>query len=180
MNTAREGENPKSVSLTRKTTVGQADTLSTIEPNVIPLDASLLEIVESMQRVPLAWTIAVVDQNGQLQGIIPFSQIVDEVLFRLTPEEFLSTVHSLGDAEEFAIQSRLSQAATAAEMMRPPVYVHSEETVIEAFHKIRQAGLRGLPIVDGELRVTGYLDLFELVQIWLKIEKAKVKEKVDK
>jgi CBS domain-containing protein len=161
------------LSTIRRTTVGEADQLSVIGPNRVPLDATLVEIIASIERAPRALTVAVVDAAGRLQGVIPLHQIVDEVFFQITPEEFLSQVHSLSDAQHYALQSRLSRAATAAEMMAAPVYVCPHETIVDAFRKMREANLRGLPIVDADMLVIGYLDLLELVLVWLRAEQRK-------
>ena len=157
----------------RRTTVGEADQVSLIGPNRVPLDATLVEIIASIERAPRALTLAVVDAEGRLQGVIPLHQIVDEVFFQITPEEFLSQVHTLSDAEQYALQSRLSRAVTAAEMMSPPVYVSPHETIVDAFRKMREANLRGLPIVDADMTVIGYLDLLELALVWLRAEQRK-------
>jgi CBS domain-containing protein len=157
----------------RRTTVREADQLSLIGPNRVPLDWTLAEIIESIERAPRTLTLAVVDGAGRLQGVIPFQQIVDEVFFQITPEEFLSQIHTLSDAQQYALKSRLSRAATAAEMMAPPVYVHPHETIVDAFRKMREANLRGVPIVDADMQVIGYLDLLELVLVWMRAEQQK-------
>ena len=38
---------------------------------------------------------------------------------------------------------------------------------------MREANLRGLPIVDAEMIVIGYPDLLELVLVWLRAEQRK-------
>ena len=55
----------------RRTTVREADQFSVIGPNRVPLDATLVEIIETMERAPRTLTLAVVDAAGRLQGIIP-------------------------------------------------------------------------------------------------------------
>jgi CBS domain-containing protein len=157
----------------RHTTVREADQVSVIGPNRVLLDWTLAEIIESIERAPRVLTLAVVDATGRLQGVIPFHQIVDEVFFQITPEEFLGEVHTLSDAQQYALKSRQSQAATAAEMMAPPVYVYEHETIVDAFRKMRGANLRGLPIVDADMRVIGYIDLLELVLVWMRAEHRK-------
>jgi CBS domain-containing protein len=154
--------------ITRQTTVRECDQLSVIAPNRVPPDATLVEVVKSIERAPRVQTIAVVDAAGRLLGVIPFRQIVDEVFFRVSPEEFLAEVHSRDDAEEFAVKSRLAQAVTAAAMMRPPVAVQEPETVADAFRKMHEADLRGLPIVTADRVVIGYIDLLELVLVWVR------------
>ncbi len=162
-----------SPSTIRRTTVREADQVSVIGPNRVLLDWTLAEIIESIERAPRVLTLAVVDAAGRLQGVIPFQQIVDEVFLQITPEAFLSEIHTLSDAQQYALKSRLSRAATAAEMMAPPISVYEHETIVDAFRKMREANLRGLPIVDAEMTVIGYLDLLELVLVWMRAEQRK-------
>jgi CBS domain-containing protein len=171
------GSQSTSRSTIRHTTVREADQVSVIGPSRVPLDATLLEIIEGIERAPGARTLAVVDAVGRLQGVIPFQQIVDEVFFQITPEEFLSEIHTLSDAEQYALKIRLSRAATAAEMMSPPIYVYEHETIVEAFCKMREANLHGIPIVDADMTVIGYLDLLELVLVWMRAEQRKGDER---
>ena len=77
-----------SLSAIRRTTVREADQVSVIGPNRVPLDATLVEIIASIERAPRALTLAVVDAAGRLQGVIPLHQIVDEVFFKLHPRNF--------------------------------------------------------------------------------------------
>jgi CBS domain-containing protein len=159
--------------LTRRTTVEECDRLSVIEPSLVGLNYSLVQIVESIESSPRTQTIAVVDEAGKLQGIIPVSQIVDDIFLEICPEEFLSDINDLGDAEDYALKTRLSSATTAAEMMLPPVFVQKGDTVVQAFRKMHKRDLRGLPIVDENKVVTGYLDWFEIMSTWLKAAKEK-------
>jgi len=84
-----------------------------------------------------------------------------------------STVTQIIESIEHAPRTRLSQAATAAAMMSPPIYVHEHETIVDAFRKMREANLRGLPIMDANMHVTGYIDLLELVLVWMRAEERK-------
>ena len=58
-------------------------------------------------------------------------------------------------------------------MMQPPVYAREDDSIIDAFHKMRESDLRGLPIVDADMRVIGYIDLLELVLTCIHIEQGK-------
>src|SRR5215207_768672 len=92
-----------SLAAIRRTTVREADQVSVIGPNRVQLDATLVEIIASIERAPRALTLAVVDAAGRLQGVIPLHQIIDEVFFQITPEEFLSEIHTLSDAQQYAL-----------------------------------------------------------------------------
>lgn len=166
-------EQVKPFLLTRRTTVEECDRLSVIGPNLVRLNHSLVQIVESIEQLPQTQIIAVVDEAGKLQGIIPISQIVDDIFLEICPEEFLADINDLGDAEDYALKTRLSNVLTAGEMMRPPVFVRPQDTIVQAFRKMHKSDLRGIPIVDGNMVVTGYLDWFEIMSAWLKATKHK-------
>lgn len=150
----------------RRMTVQEADQISIIGPTLVKPSATLEEIVTSCTQTSRALTLCVVDVAGKLLGLLPVSQIVDEIFLEVSPEIFLNDIHNLADAQEFALKSRLSNATTAQEMMRPPVFVQAQETVVEAFNKMQTNRLSGLPIVDQNGIVTGYLDVLELLAVW--------------
>lgn len=83
--------------LTRRTTVAECDRSSVIDPILVGLDFSLLQVIESFERSPRTQTIAVVDGAGKLRGIIPLSQIIDDIFLEICPEEFLADINDLVD-----------------------------------------------------------------------------------
>jgi len=109
-------------------------------------------------------TIAVVDAAGILAGIIPVDTVLEDLLLRALPEEFLSDVR---DMERVAELMKEQQAKTAGDLMRPSASVEAGATVREAFHAIHRAGVRGLPVVDEHGHVSGYVGLFQLLLAWL-------------
>jgi CBS-domain-containing membrane protein len=46
--------------------------------------------------------------------------------------------------------------------------VRRDETVRDAFERMHAAKLNGLPIVDEERRVVGYVDQLELLLVWVR------------
>lgn len=109
-------------------------------------------------------TIAVVDAAGILVGILPVDTVLEDLLLRALPEEFLSDVR---DMERVAELMKEQQARSAGDLMHPPVSVEAESTVREAFHAIHRAGVKGLPVVDEHGHVSGYVGLFQLLLAWL-------------
>src|SRR4030042_1445459 len=65
--------------------------------------------------------------------------------------------------EEFG---KLSHAHTARDLMQRAVYVTMDDSVREAFSRMHERRLEGLPIVDEEMRVVGYLDRLQLIHLW--------------
>jgi CBS domain-containing protein len=58
-------------------------------------------------------------------------------------------------------------ARTAADVMEPPISLRPDETAREAFRRLNDTGLAGLPVVDEQGRVEGYLDELELLLVWV-------------
>lgn len=162
--------------LTRRTTVEECDRLSVIGPNLVGPDFSLVQVIEGIENSPRTQIIAVVDENNRLLGIIPISQIIDDIFLEICPEEFLGDINDLEAAEDYALKTRLSQAHTAREMMQPPVFVRPTDTIVQAFRQMHKYGFRGLPIVDVAMQVIGYLDWFEIIAAWLKASRDKAGE----
>jgi CBS-domain-containing membrane protein len=52
--------------------------------------------------------------------------------------------------------------------MAPPVSVHPEETVRDAFERMHVSHLNGLPVTDENEVVIGYVDQLELLMVWVR------------
>lgn len=126
-------------------------------------DADFLEITELVSEKPGVFTVAVVDEDRHLLGIIPTGLLLDELFLHVVPEEFVKDIHS-----DIAELGRLSRARTARELMIPPVYVTLDETVRDAFTRMHKHDLEGLPVVDETGRLIGYVDSFQLMRVWLR------------
>jgi predicted transcriptional regulator len=50
----------------------------------------------------------------------------------------------------------------------PPVSVRREETLRDAFSRMHDAKLNGLPIIDADQRVVGYVDQLEMLLVWVR------------
>jgi CBS domain-containing protein len=65
---------------------------------------------------------------------------------------------------------------TAADAMRDPIWVKQGETVKDAFKRMHEHRLSGLPVVDGRYHVVGYINLLELLALCLKKEEVSSEE----
>ena len=59
---------------------------------------------------------------------------------------------------------------TVADAMKKPVWVKHNETVQDAFKRMHEHGLPGLPVVDVRYHVVGYINLLELMAVCLDSE----------
>jgi CBS domain-containing protein len=151
-------------SITQATTIEEADRILRMQPVVVRASASLAEVAERAVDNPGCRVIAVVDDDDRLVGVLPTHALVNEVFQKIVPEEFLGEITDLEAALEYA--SRIG-ARTAADLMSPPVSVHSDENVRTAFERMHTSSYQGLPITDREEHVLGYVDQLELLVVWV-------------
>lgn len=135
-----------------------------LEATVVPEEAPLLEVARRLVAVPNIRTVCVVDPSDHLVGLIAAHDLGEEIFFHLIPEEFLREVAELEDVVQFVEHARVR---LARDTMKPPAWVRQEHTLREVFKRMHLAGVDGLPVVDDELRITGFLNLPELLRLWL-------------
>ena len=155
---------PQQDALTKGTRIGDARRI-TETPCVVPESADLREAAEAISVHRRVHIVAVVDTDGRLAGIIPLRLLLDELFLEVAPEEFLTDIL---DRDRMETYGRMVHARTAGELMQPPVYVAAEDTIGDAFGRMHDHDLEGLPIVDAERRPVGYLDRLELLKVWLR------------
>jgi CBS domain-containing protein len=158
-------DRPTPESITQNTTIAEADRLSRIGPVIVREDASLREIAEAAVQNSGCRVIAVADADGRLMGVIPVRVLVNDIFLKIVPEEFLGEIFDLDAALKYATHLR---ARIASDIQLPPVSVRGDETVRDAFRRMHDAKLNGLPIVDDAGRVTGYVDQLEMLLVWVR------------
>lgn len=145
--------------------VEEAATVLSLEPTVVRADTPLDQVALAMLEHPNVHVACVVAEDGRLVGLLRLQDLADDLFFHILPEEFLGEVTDLEQVMKYAERSRLK---TAADAMQEPVWVRQGETVKEAFKRMHQHKLAGLPIVDDQYRVVGYINLLELLAVCLR------------
>jgi CBS domain-containing protein len=128
-------------------------------------ETDLLGVCERLGETPGVDTVAVVDEAGRLTGVIPMRLLLDDLFLHVAPEEFLADLRVMEGVEEFG---KLSRAHSARDLMQSAVYVTMDDSVREAFSRMHERRLEGLPVVDKDMRVVGYLDRLQLIRLWLR------------
>jgi CBS domain-containing protein len=156
---------PTPESITQATRIDDADRLLSIGPVVVGLADSLHEIAGKAVENPGCRVIAVVDADTRLTGVIPVRVLVNDIFLKIVPEEFLGEILDIEGALKYAEHVR---ARIASDIQLPPVAVRNDETLRDAFRRMHEAKLNGLPIVDDERRVVGYVDQLEMLLVWVR------------
>jgi CBS domain-containing protein len=156
-------ESPEAI--TQMTPVGEvARLLRGTDPVTVRAGDSLRQVAERSVAHPECGVLCVVDEAEVLVGLIRATELVSDIFARIVPEEVLSHIGDVESAMQYA--ERLG-ARTAADIMEAPVSVQADETAREAFRRLHETGLAGLPVVDAAGRVEGYLDELELLLAWV-------------
>lgn len=149
----------------RDTPVHAAMALLDLEPVRVLQSSPLDQVAVAIQERPQVHVACVVNDEGRLLGLISLRALADDLFFHIMPEEFLMESFNLDRAKDFAQKSRLR---TAGDAMQPPVWVKKEEKVKDAFKRMHENQLPGLPVVDDRYQVIGYINLIELLLLCFK------------
>lgn len=152
-------------SITQSTRISEADRLLSIGPVVVRTDESLREIAQKAVDNPGCRVISVVDDQGRLGGVIPVRVLVNDIFLKILPELFLGEILDVEAAMRYA--SHVG-ARVASDIQLPPVSVRPDESVRAAFERMHEAKLNGLPIVDADGKVIGYVDQLEILLVWVR------------
>ncbi|MBC8334844.1 MAG: CBS domain-containing protein [Anaerolineales bacterium] len=153
-------------SILRDTLVESVDSLWSLEPTIVPADTQLEDVVLAMLVHPRVHLASVVAKDGRLIGLLKLAVLADDLFFHILPEEFLGEITDLEKLMDYATKTR---TLTAQDAMTPPVWVKRDDTVAEAFKRMHDNKLSGLPIVDDLYRVVGYINLLELLSLFIHI-----------
>jgi CBS domain-containing protein len=142
--------------------VETVNSLLGLEPTIVQGDTPLDGVAQAMLAHPNVHVASVVAEDGRLIGLLELSVLADDLFFHILPEEFLSEITDLEKLMTYADKTR---TMTARDAMTPPVWVKRDETVKEAFQRMHDNKLPGLPLVDERYQVIGYINLLELLSL---------------
>jgi len=148
----------------RDIAVGELSDKLGLKPVMVSAGTPLDEVARTILVRPGVQVACVVAEDGRLTGLLDIRTVVDNLFLQILPEEFLSKISHLDDVIEFADISRMR---TAADAMQEPAWVMRDESIKDAFKKMHERHLSGLPVVDESYRVTGYVSLMDLLSVFL-------------
>jgi CBS domain-containing protein len=151
----------------RDTPIAEVDALMELEPTIVPADTPLDDVARAMLTHPRVHVVSVVAEDGRLLGLLKLNALADDLFFHILPEEFLSEITDIEKLMAYADKTRL---LTAGDAMTKPVWVKRDETVKEAFRRMHDNRLPGLPIVDERYQVIGYINLLELLSLCIQLK----------
>ena len=154
-------------SILRDTPVESVDSLLGLEPTIVPAETQLEDVAQAILAHPKVHIASVVAEDGRLIGLIKLGELADDMFFHILPEEFLSEITDLEKLMAYADKTRM---LTARDAMIPPVWIKRGETVTEAFRRMHDNKLPGLPLVNDLYQVVGYINLLELLSLCVQVK----------
>lgn len=151
-------------SLTRHTPVSQCQQRLAIEMLLVGPDDDLLVVMRRSSEQPQTRLIGVVDGDRKLIGVIPILRLAESVVSRVAPESLMADISDIGDVGRFG---HAVEARVVRDVMLEPATVQPTATIDQAFRQMHVRRLSGLYVVDQENHPTGYLDLLELVLMYV-------------
>jgi CBS domain-containing protein len=158
----------ETVLVARNTPVSVVNEILNLEPIIVQAQQPLLDLVETMIGCPAIDVVCVVNEQQRLVGLLPLQNLADDLFMMIVPEEFLSETHDQEGALRYA---KLTATRTAGDAMLPAVWVKENDTLKDAFQKMHDNKLSGIPIVNDRYEITGYINLLELLVIYARSQK---------
>ena len=155
---------PEAHRLLKRTLIRDVERVLDIEANIVHAGDDLVDVARQAFAGPSTRVISVVDDEERLVGILPVLRVVEEIVARVAPEQLLADISTVEQAGRFAEEVT---ARKAGDLMLDPLFLGLEDTVSDAFAAMHIHHLSGLPVVDAEGRVVGYVDVLELALRYL-------------
>ena len=120
------------------------------EPEIVPLDSTIEELILVCARNRNTRSVHVVDKENKLLGIVGVRE-----LMRVLGSQYIE--------RDTRMALPYAMARTAQDVMKDPVSVGLDDTIEKALKEAVSNWLEDLPVTDAEGRVVGYLDCFEII-----------------
>ena len=133
------------------------------DPATISPSASLLEVLEEMKKDLRTRHVYVVDTEDRLLGTVRMGSVV-EYLF-----PFDAVIEQ--DTPLYETYVPRLDAKTAADLMHtPPVRVTEETSLGEMARLLIREAINELPVVDGNERLIGQVNVYETIKAYLDLQ----------
>ena len=152
----------------RDTPIEKLNAMMDLSPTIVNLDTPLEDIARAMVEHPRVHVASVISEDGRLVGVLNLRTVANSLFFHILPEEFISEITDIEKMMEFAGRTR---RRTAEDAMKPAVWVKHGETAKDAFIRMHDNDLPGLPLVDERYHVVGYINMLEMLSLFLDKDK---------
>jgi CBS domain-containing protein len=149
-------------SVQRNTPVSEIIQVLTLKPTIVQVDTPLSELMTKLLANPGMPVAFVVNNAERLMGTIDISTLAEAVMAPVMPEAFINTPSGYEKAIKFA---NIHKQQIAADFMDESPHVFTDETLEQTYRRMKAQQISGLPVVDRNYRVKGYITLLELIAV---------------
>jgi CBS domain-containing protein len=146
----------------RKTPVSQILPLLDLHPTIVKMNTPLLEVMTLLLANPGVPAACVVNNEDRLMGVIPIKSLADVMMIPVMPEAYINDPDEYDKALQYA---QITDQHIAAGVMVEPVFMLEEDTLADVFQKMREHNLSGVPVVDNNYQITGFITLLGLMAL---------------
>ena len=146
----------------RNTPVSEIIQVLTLKPSIVRVDTPVREVMAALLTNPGLPVAFVINNEERLMGIINITTLAEAVMAPVMPEAFIDTPGGYEKALKFADRNH---EWMAADFMVESLYVFMDESLEQAYQRMQTQHLSGLPVVDKNYRVKGYVTLLELMAV---------------
>ena len=146
----------------RNTPVSEIIQVLTLKPSIVHVDTPVREVMAVLLTNPGVPVAFVINNEERLMGTINIATLAEAVMAPVMPEAFISTPEGYEKALKFA---DTNQKRIAADFMDESLYVFMDETLEQTYQRMQEQHVSGLPVVDKNYRVKGYVTLLELMAV---------------
>ncbi|MBI2875549.1 MAG: CBS domain-containing protein [Candidatus Tectomicrobia bacterium] len=121
----------------------------TPDVDLVREETPIQEVIRIVSRNPASRAVFVIDEKGELTGIIGVQQLLNLLGMKYSRQDPLTLISE-------------AMARVASDIMVSPQWVSLEDEVEEALKLAVQHGLQDIPVVE-KGKVVGNLDCFEIL-----------------
>jgi len=136
--------------------------LLNLHPTIVRMNTPLLEVMTLLLANPGVSAACVVNNEDRLMGVIPIKSLADVMMIPVMPEAYINDPEEYDKALQYA---QITNQHIAAGVMKDPVFMLEEDTLADVFQKMRDHNLSGVPVVDKNYHINGFITLLGLMAV---------------
>jgi CBS domain-containing protein len=146
----------------RKIPVSKILPLLNLHPTIVRMNTPLLEVLTQLLANPGVPAACVVNNEDRLMGVITIKALADVMMIPVMPEAYINDPEEYDKALQYA---QITDQHIAAGIMKDPVFILEDETLEDVFRKMREYDLSGVPVVDKNYHISGFITLLGLMAV---------------
>jgi CBS domain-containing protein len=136
--------------------------LLNLNPTIVKMNTPLIEVLTLLLANPGVPAACVVNNENRLMGVIPIKSLADVMMIPVMPEAYFNDPNGYDKALQYA---QITDEHIAAGLMKDPVFMHENDSLEDVFQTMRDNNLSGLPVVDKNYHISGFITLLGLMAV---------------